>query len=63
MDLWFIGNACEDHLITADTSILEDKRTQWKKIDALPCNILRQSIDSKTPISGPIKLATLFGIR
>ena len=48
MDLWFIGNGCEDHLTTADTSIPEHKRTQWKKIDALPCNILRQSIDAKT---------------
>ena len=28
MDLWFIGNGCEDHLTTTDTSIPEDKRTQ-----------------------------------
>ena len=48
MDLWFIGNGCEDHLTTADTSIPEDKRTQWKKTDALLCNILRQFIDAKT---------------
>ena len=48
MDLWFIGNGCEDHLTTADTNIPEDKRTQWKKTDALLCNILRQSIDAKT---------------
>ena len=48
MDLWFIGNGCEDHLTTANTSILEDKHTQWKKTDALLCNILRQSIDVKT---------------
>ena len=27
MDLWFIGNGCDDHLITTDTSIPEDKRT------------------------------------
>ena len=31
MDLWFIANGCEDHLTTMDTSIPEDKRTQWKK--------------------------------
>ena len=31
MDLWFIGNGCDDHLTTADTSIPEDKGTQWKK--------------------------------
>ena len=48
MDLWFIGNGCEDHLTTTDKSITEDKRTRWKKIDALLCNILRQSIDAKT---------------
>ena len=43
VDLWFI-----DHLTTADTSIPEDKRIQWKITDALLCNILRQSIDAKT---------------
>ena len=48
MDLWFISNGCEDHPTTTDTSIPEDKHTQWKKIDALLCNILRQSIDAKT---------------
>ena len=44
MDLWFIGNGCEDHFTIADTSIPEDKCTQWKKTDKL-CNILWQSID------------------
>ena len=48
VDLWFIGNGCEDHLTTAHTSIPKDKRTQWKKTDTLLCNILRQSIDVKT---------------
>ena len=48
VDLWFIGNGCEDHLTTVDTSIPEDKRTQWKKTDAFLFNILRQSIDAKT---------------
>ena len=27
VDLWFIGNGCEDHLTTTDTRIPEDKRT------------------------------------
>ena len=31
VDFWFIGNCCLDHLTIADTSILEDKCTQWKK--------------------------------
>ena len=48
MDLRFIRNGCEDHLTTTDTSIPENKHTQWKKTDALLCNILRQSIDVKT---------------
>ena len=48
VDLWFIVNGCEDHLTTADTSIPEDKRTEWKKNDALLCNILWQFIDAKT---------------
>ena len=48
MDLWFIGNGCEDHLTTTDTSIPEDQRPQWQKTDALLCNILQQSIDAKT---------------
>ena len=48
MDLWFIGNDCEDHLTTVDTRMPEDQRPQWQKTDALLCNILRQSIDAKT---------------
>ena len=63
-DLWFIGNGCEDYLTTADTSILEDQRPQWRKTDALLCNILWQSIDAKTLYNlGPIKLATFSRIR
>ena len=49
MDLWFIGNGCEDHLTTADTSIPEDQRPQWQQTNVLLCNILQQSIDAKTP--------------
>ena len=48
MDLWFIGNGCEDHLTTAETSIPKDQHAQWRKTDVLLCNILRQSIDAKT---------------
>ena len=40
VDLWFIGNDCEDHLTTVDTSIPKDQRLQWRKTDALLCNIL-----------------------
>ena len=35
VDLWFIGNGCEDHLTTVDTSIPENQRPQWRKIDVV----------------------------
>ena len=35
VDLWFIGNGCEDHLTTTDTSIPKDQSPQWQKTDAL----------------------------
>ena len=41
-------SGCEDHLTTVDINIPEDQRSQWRKIDALLCHILRQSIDAKT---------------
>ena len=48
VDLWFIGNGCEDHLTIVGTSIPEDQCPQRRKTVALLCNILRQSIDAKT---------------
>ena len=48
VNLWCIGNGCEDHLTTANTSIPEDKHAEWKKTNTLLCNILWQSIDAKT---------------
>ena len=38
--LWFIGNGVEDHLTSAESSVAADKRPQWRKHDALLCNIL-----------------------
>ena len=46
--LWFTGNGCEDHLTSTESSVPEDKRSQWRKQDALLCNILQQSIKPKT---------------
>ena len=43
-----MGNGCEDHLTIVDTSIPKDQRPQWRKTDALLCNILKQSINAKT---------------
>ena len=48
MEQWFIGNGCEDHFTTADTTNPKDKHPQWRQLDALLYNILRQSIDPKT---------------
>ena len=38
--LWFTGNGVEDHLTSTKSSVEEDKRPQWRKHDALLCNIL-----------------------
>ena len=46
--LWFTGNGVEDHLTSTESSVIADKRPQWRKHDALLCNILRQSIKPKT---------------
>ena len=38
--LWLTSNGCEDHLTSTETSVAEDKRPKWQKLDALLCNIL-----------------------
>ena len=45
--LWFTGISCEDHLTTIESSMAEDKRPQWWKMDTLLCDILQQSITPK----------------
>ena len=39
VELWFIGNGCEDRLTIEDTSIPKYKCPQRRKTDALLCNI------------------------
>ena len=46
--LWFTANGVEDHLTSTESSVAADKRPQWRKHDALLCNILQQSIEPKT---------------
>ena len=46
--LWFTRNGVEDHLTSMKSSVEEDKHPQWRKHDALLCNIFQQSIESKT---------------
>nr|CAN63843.1 hypothetical protein VITISV_036670 [Vitis vinifera] len=43
VELWFMGQGYEDHLVTPDVD-----KVQWKKIDAQLCSVLWQSVDPKT---------------
>ena len=38
--LWFTRNGVEDHLTSTESNVAADKRPQWRKHDALLCNIL-----------------------
>ncbi|RVW89315.1 hypothetical protein CK203_045476 [Vitis vinifera] len=42
VELWFMGQGYEDHLVTQEADIPEVERVQWKKID-----VLWQSVDPK----------------
>ncbi|KAL6333578.1 hypothetical protein AAG906_028763 [Vitis piasezkii] len=47
VELWFMGQCCEDHLVTPDDVIPDDDKVQWKKIEAQLCSVLWQSVDPK----------------
>nr|CAN73439.1 hypothetical protein VITISV_040988 [Vitis vinifera] len=47
VELWFMGQGYEDHLITQEADIPEVDRIQWRKIDAQLCSVLWQSVDPK----------------
>ncbi|KAJ9698270.1 hypothetical protein PVL29_007380 [Vitis rotundifolia] len=47
VELWFMGQGYEDHLITQEADIPEVDRVQWRKIDAQLCTVLWQSVDPK----------------
>ncbi|RVW56704.1 Retrovirus-related Pol polyprotein from transposon RE1 [Vitis vinifera] len=47
MELWFMGQGYEDHLVTPDDAIPDVDKVQWKKIDAQLCSVLWQSVDPK----------------
>ena len=40
VELWFMGQGYEDHLVTQEADIPEADRVQWRKIDAQLCNVL-----------------------
>ena len=62
--LWFIGNGCEDHLTTANTSILKINILNGKKLMLYFAIFFGNLLMPRLYIIlGPIKLATLSGIK
>ncbi|RVW76735.1 hypothetical protein CK203_047584 [Vitis vinifera] len=47
VELWFMGQGYEDHLVTQEADIPEVDRVQWRKIDAQLCSVLWQSVDPR----------------
>ena len=47
VELWFMGQGYEDHLVTQEADIPKVDRVQWRKIDAQLCSVLWQSVDPK----------------
>ena len=47
VELWFMGQGYEDHLVTPKDAIPDVDKVQWKKINTQLCNVLWQSIDPK----------------
>ena len=47
VELCFMGQGYEDHLITPEDAIPNVDMVQWKKIDAQLCSVLCQSVNSK----------------
>ncbi|RVW92274.1 Retrovirus-related Pol polyprotein from transposon RE2 [Vitis vinifera] len=64
VELWFMGQGYEDHLITQEADIPEVDRVQWRKIDAQLCSVLWQSVDPKILLHlQAYKLVLNFGLR
>ena len=40
VELWFIGQGYEDHLVMQEADIPEVDKVQWRKIDAQLCSVL-----------------------
>ncbi|RVW98210.1 Retrovirus-related Pol polyprotein from transposon RE2 [Vitis vinifera] len=47
VELWFMSQGYEDHLVTQEADIPEVDRVQWRKIDTQLCSVLWQSVDPK----------------
>ena len=47
VEIWFMGQGYEDHLITPEDAIPNVNKVHWKKIDAQLYSVLWQSVDPK----------------
>ena len=47
VELWFMRQGYEDHLVTPKDVIPDVDKVQWKKIDAQLCSVLWQYVDPK----------------
>ena len=47
VELWFMGQGYEDHLITLEDALPNVDKVQWKKKDAQLCSVLWQLVDPK----------------
>ena len=64
VELWFMGQGYEDHIVTQEVDVPEVDRVQWRKIDVQLCSVLWQSVDSKILLHlWATKHALNFGIR
>ena len=58
VELWFMDQGYEDHLVTQEADIPEVDRVQWRKIDAQLCSVLWQSVGTRTTTSPPGTMPT-----
>ena len=64
IELWFMGQGYEDHLVTQEADIPEVDRVQWRKRDAQLCSVLWQSVDPRILLHlQAYKLVLSFGLR
>ena len=47
VELWFMGQGYEDHLLISEDAIPNIDKVQWKKIDVQLCSVLWQSVNPK----------------
>ncbi|RVX12789.1 Retrovirus-related Pol polyprotein from transposon RE1 [Vitis vinifera] len=67
VELWFMGQGYEDHLVTQEADIPEVERVQWRKIDArgvLDCDASYSDVGAQqTQLDKFFMVLTLIGLR